>query len=178
MPWWGPSPQRSSCSPPSNDRGGRGAFGRHAWGPGVTAGAGASVASIAAIYQEALLAHHRAPHNRRELPDATASASQRNPVCGDDITVAVRIADGVVTEIAFSGRGCSVATASASMMTDAVRGRRVQAALALGETVERMLGGGEVELPEVLAPLRGVAPFAGRHGCARMPWQALREALT
>jgi len=137
-----------------------------------------SVARIAAIYQDALLAHHRAPHNRRELPHATATASQRNPVCGDDITVGVRIADGVVTEIAFSGRGCSIATASASMMTDAVCGLPVQEALTLGETVDRMLSGGGVELPEVLAPLRGVAPFAGRHGCARMPWQALRDALT
>lgn len=177
MPWWVRSRRRSSCSPPSNDSGG-GVFGRNAWAPGVTAGSGTSVARLAAIYQEALLAHHRAPHNRRELLHATATASQRNPVCGDDITVAVRLADGVVTEVAFSGRGCSVATASASMMTDAVRGLRVEAALALGETVERMLGGGEVELPEVLAPLRGVGPFAGRHGCARLPWQALREALT
>lgn len=140
--------------------------------------AGSSSASIAAMYQEALLAHHRAPHNRRELSDATSRASHRNPVCGDEITVMIAVRDGVVTDVSFSGRGCSIATASASMMTDAVQGLNVAAAMALGDAVERMLGGGAAtELPESLAPLRGVAPFAGRHGCARMPWHALREAL-
>ena len=129
------------------------------------------------MYQEALLAHHRAPHNRREVPAATARATHRNPVCGDEITVMLTVLDEVVTDAGFTGRGCSIATASASMMTDAVRGLDVSAALALGDAVERMLGGAVTELPESLAPLRGVAPFAGRHGCARMPWHALREAL-
>jgi nitrogen fixation NifU-like protein len=130
------------------------------------------------MYQEALLAHHRAPHNRRELSDATSRASHRNPVCGDEITVMIAVRDGVVTDVGFTGRGCSIATASASMMTDAVQGLDVAAALALGDAVERMLGGASMELPDTLAPLRGVAPFAGRHGCARMPWHALREALS
>lgn len=129
------------------------------------------------MYQEALLAHHRAPHNRRDLADATARASHKNPVCGDEITVMLRVADGVIADAAFSGRGCSIATASASMMTDVLRGRSTADALALGEAVDRMLGGATVELPDALVSLRGVAPFAGRHGCARMPWQALRDAL-
>ena len=139
--------------------------------------AASNSASIAAMYQEALLAHHRAPHNRRELPDATSRASHKNPVCGDEITVMVKLDDSVVADIAFSGRGCSIATASASMMTDAVRGMPVHDALPVIDAVERMLNGATVELPSVLTPLRGVAPFAGRHGCARMPWQALRDAL-
>ena len=134
-------------------------------------------ASIAAMYQEALLAHHRAPHNKRDLPDATARASHKNPVCGDEITVMLQMIDGVISDAAFSGRGCSIATASASMMTDVLRGRLVTDALAMAEAVDRMLGGARVELPEALTPLRGVAPFSGRHGCARMPWQALRDAL-
>jgi nitrogen fixation protein NifU and related proteins len=136
-----------------------------------------SSASIAAMYQDALLAHHRAPHNRREMPGATSRASHKNPVCGDEITVMVAVHDGVVTDTSFGGRGCSIATASASMMTDVVRDMPVSDALMLSDAVERMLGGGTVDLPEALTPLRGVAPFAGRHGCARMPWQALRDAL-
>ena len=134
-------------------------------------------ASIAAMYQEALLAHHRAPHNRRAVPDATSQASHKNPVCGDEITVMLHVADGVIADVAFSGRGCSIATASASMMTDVLRGLTAAEALAVGETVERMLAGATVPLPDALTPLRGVAPFAGRHGCARLPWQALRDAL-
>lgn len=136
-----------------------------------------SAASIAAMYQEALLAHHRAPHNRRDMADATASAVMRNPVCGDEIRVMVRVEGEALTDVAFTGRGCSIATASASMMTDALVSRSVHDARTLADRVDRMLGGEEVALPDVLTPLRGVAPFAGRHGCARMPWQALREAL-
>lgn len=135
-------------------------------------------ASIAAMYQEALLAHHRAPHNRREMPDATASATMRNPVCGDEIRVTLRVQHEAITDAAFTGRGCSIATASASMMTDALTSLSVHEARELADRVDRMLGGeNDVPLPEVLTPLRSVAPFAGRHGCARMSWQALREAL-
>lgn len=137
----------------------------------------ASAASMAAMYQDALLAHHRAPHNRREMGDATSSAVHKNPVCGDEIRVMVRVDGDELVDVSFTGRGCSIATASASMMTDATVGHSAGEALKLVEQVEQMLAGGEVTLPDGLEPLRGVAPFAGRHGCARMPWAALREAL-
>lgn len=138
-----------------------------------------SGASLSAMYQDALLAHHRAPHNRRVIAQATGTASLRNPVCGDDLRVMVTVTDDVIEDAAFDGRGCSIATASASMMTDAVRGLSPADALLLATRVERMLldPSAADALPEALAPLRGVAPFPGRHGCARMAWQALREAL-
>ena len=77
------------------------------------------------------------------------------------------------------GKDVSAASisASASMMTDALAGRTIEEARSLADQVERMLPGADVPLPDGLTPLRGVAPFAGRHGCARMPRQALREAL-
>ncbi len=148
-------------------------------------------AGIAAMYQDALLAHHRAPHNRRRIDAPSASAARKNPVCGDEITVMIVCDTDVVRDVAFTGRGCSIATASASMMTDAVRGIAVSDALGLADAVDRMLhqAGGRgaasstgVEaaperLPDVLSPLLGVAPFPGRHGCAMLPWQALREAV-
>lgn len=140
------------------------------------------------MYQDALLAHHRAPHNRRVIDAPTASGARKNPVCGDDITVMVTLDADIVRDVAFTGRGCSISTASASMMTDAVLGLAVGDALAVADAVDRMLhpvGGstGSTEtapepLPDALTPLRGVAPFPGRHGCAMLPWQALREALT
>jgi nitrogen fixation NifU-like protein len=141
-------------------------------------------ASIAAMYQDALLAHHRAPHNRRVLDTPTASGARRNPVCGDEISVMVVLDDDVVRDVAFTGRGCSIATASASMMTEAVLGLAAGEALAVADAVDRMLhamgtvGSAEAVLPTTLTPLLGVAPFPGRHGCAILPWQALREALT
>ena len=138
-----------------------------------------SSASLGAMYQEALLAHHRAPHNKRELPGATTSAVQKNPVCGDELKVMVLLDGGRIADVSFMGQGCSIATASASLMTDTVLGMSVRDALRLVDALEAMLAGdAEVELPESLTPLRGVAPFAGRHGCARMAWSALRESLS
>ena len=140
-------------------------------------------ASIAAMYQDALLAHHRAPHNRRVIESPSAVGARKNPVCGDDITVMVVLDRDVLREVAFTGRSCSIATASASMMTDAVPGLAAGEALAMADAVDRMLhtsgadANAESQLPEALTPLRGVAPFPGRHGCAMLPWQALREAL-
>ena len=131
------------------------------------------------MYQDALLAHHRAPHNRRVIESPTAVGARKNPVCGDDITVMVTREANVVRDVAFTGRSCSIATASASMMTDAVRGLAVVDALAVATAVDRMLHATNADavLPETLTPLLGVAPFPGRHGCAMLPWQALREAL-
>ena len=140
------------------------------------------------MYQDGLLAHHRAPHNRRVIDAPTVSGARKNPVCGDEITVMVVLdvdaVRDVVRDVAFTGRGCSIATASASMMTDAVAGLSVGEALAVADAVDRMLhasgaeASAESPLPEALTPLLGVAPFPGRHGCAMLPWQALREALT
>ncbi len=140
------------------------------------------------MYQDGLLAHHRAPHNRRVIETPTAVGARKNPVCGDEIMVMVVLDVGVgrdiVGDVAFTGRGCSIATASASMMTDAVTGLAVSEALAVADAVDRMLhasgadASAESVLPEALTPLLGVAPFPGRHGCAMLPWQALREALT
>lgn len=138
-----------------------------------------SSASLGAMYQEALLAHHRAPHNKREMPGASRSAVQKNPVCGDELKVMVLLDGARVADVSFTGQSCSIATASASLMTDAVVGMSVRDALRLAGDLEAMLAGdAEVELPESLTPLRGVAPFAGRHGCAKMAWSALRDALS
>lgn len=137
------------------------------------------VASLAAMYQETLLAQYRAPHNRRELVNATHTAARKNPLCGDALQVAVRFDADVIADAAFGGQGCSIATASASMMTDVLAGLTRDEALALVDEVESMLTHATpaANLPSKLEALRAVAPFPGRHGCATMPWLALRDAL-
>jgi nitrogen fixation NifU-like protein len=132
-----------------------------------------------ALLQEAILRHYRAPHNRRGVPDATARAERRNPLCGDAIEVAVRLDGDRIADAAFDGRGCSIAVASASMLTDAVTGLRPDEALALAERVRRVLAGEAPAsaLPGELAALGAVVPYPARHGCAAMAWGALREAL-
>ena len=137
-------------------------------------------AALSAMYQDRLLAEYRAPKNRRAMPEATARAERKNPLCGDAIEVMVREANGRIADVSFLGQGCSIAVASASLLTEAVRGRTIREALALASDVERMLDRatpGRVVLPEALDPLRSVASFPARHGCALMPWQALREGL-
>jgi len=138
-----------------------------------------SAASLSAMYQETLLAHHRAPLNRRAIANATHTGSRKNPLCGDALQVAVRFDGDSIADAAFTGQGCSIATASASMMTEVLRGRTRDQALALVDEVESMLTGGTAapNLPFGLEALRGVAPFPGRHGCATMSWLALRDAL-
>ena len=139
-----------------------------------------SPAALAAHQQDRLLAEYRAPKNRREMPDATTRIEFKSPVCGDVIEVMVRVAQGRIADVSFTGQGCSIAVASASLLTQAVRGRTVREAQVLAWDVERMLDRatpGRVNLPELLAPLQGVAAFPARHGCALMAWQALREAL-
>lgn len=133
--------------------------------------------TLSAMYQDALLAHYRAPHNRRALLAATGEAMRRNPLCGDEIHVQVEVDGDRIVDVAFTGRSCSITTASASIMTGAVRGLERADALRLAGQLDAMLQGLPADLPDALGALRGVAPFPARHGCAGMPWAALREAL-
>jgi nitrogen fixation protein NifU and related proteins len=133
---------------------------------------------LSAMYQERLLAEYRAPKHRREMPDATGSAERKNPVCGDAIRVMVRHDNGHVADVSFTGHGCSIAVASASLLTQVVTGLDRLATRTLITQVESMLAGQPAEsLPDLLAPLRGAVPFPARHGCVLMPWLALRDAL-
>ncbi len=140
---------------------------------------------LSTMYQETLLAHHRAPHNRRALPSATHRGARKNPLCGDALELFATLDGERILDVSFGGRGCSISVASASMLTDVVGGMTRNEALALIDRVEAMLRDGHRaseplahgDLPSALDALRGVAPFPARHGCATMPWLALRDAL-
>lgn len=135
-------------------------------------------ASLTNMYQDRLLAEYRAPKNRRSIANATSRAERKNPMCGDGLTVMVQLQDGRVVDAAFEGQGCSIAVASASLMTQHIVGSTVNDIVSVAAAVDVMLASGSSALlPAVLEPLCGVAPFSGRHGCALLPWQALREAL-
>jgi nitrogen fixation NifU-like protein len=138
-------------------------------------------ASLSAMYQEIILQHYRAPHGRG-VPGAPGVrlGSRKNPLCGDEIRVGVTLEGERVAKVGFDGQGCSIATASASMLTDAVRGRTVAEVRGIAAAVEAMLRGEAVEdseLPGELRALAGVASYPQRVGCARMAWLALAEAL-
>jgi nitrogen fixation NifU-like protein len=133
------------------------------------------------LYQEVILDHSKHPRNKRELPDASGSSEGFNPLCGDEATVYVRVEDDVVKDVSFVGRGCSISTASASMMTEAVKGKSRAEAEALFEHFHALITAspGEVEASELgkLAAFSGVCEFPMRVKCASLPWHTLKAAL-
>ena len=135
-------------------------------------------AGLSALYQERILAHYRKPHHKGALERVTGMHTVKNPLCGDDVTVAVRQVDGVVVDAGFTGTGCSITQATASMLMDVVRGKNRDEIEALRTAFDAMLAGAEAgeSLGEMQA-LSGVAGFKARHKCARLPWQALEGAL-
>ena len=140
-----------------------------------------SDARLSALYQEVILDHYRRPRNKGSLPEPTGSASLRNPLCGDEVDVQVDVRDGVVADVRFGGHGCSISQASASMMTDLVRGRTPEEVRALGERFAAMIRGesgaaGDAALGQARA-LAGVSRFPTRVRCAMIAWEAVARAL-
>lgn len=133
------------------------------------------------IYKEVILDHYKNPRNKRELPDAEASCTRNNPLCGDEIGVFAHVGDGVVGEVTFQGAGCSISQSSASMMTEAVSGKPVDEVLRLATDFRGMMAG-EVEPTEDrfgdLVALKGVVKYPIRIKCAVLAWDVLQEALT
>lgn len=139
-------------------------------------------AGIATLYQEMIIDHGRRPRNFGELMDATRTVQAVNPVCGDQLTLQLKLSDGVISGVAFTGDGCTISRASASLMTMAVDGLQHDEALTLFARVHTMLttqSAADAPRPDVgkLAVLSGVWQYPARVKCATLAWQALRNAL-
>jgi nitrogen fixation NifU-like protein len=138
-------------------------------------------AEISALYQEMILDHYRRPRNKGTLENADASVEMKNPLCGDEITLQVAFDGGSVSDLKFSGRGCSISQASASMMTQLVKGKRKEEIDAIRKQFrELMLGDSSAADDPRLGSLRalsGVARFPARVKCALLAWNALESAL-
>ena len=131
------------------------------------------------LYDETVLDHGRRPRNRRVI-EAGRSAEQRNPICGDRITVHVRLEGDVIRDVSFEGSACAISIASASLMTEVVMGQTLAAAGALAERFRRMIvapPGAPVEEMGTLAALAGLRQFPIRVKCASLAWQALGAAV-
>jgi nitrogen fixation protein NifU and related proteins len=139
------------------------------------------LAGVEDLYKEVILDHYKSPRNKRELPRADVSSSKNNPLCGDEITVLAHLEDGTVTEVAFLGSGCSISQASASMMTEAVQGKRVNEAEELAAEFRGMMEGArepdEDEFGDLMA-LKGVVKYPVRIKCAVLAWDVLQDALS
>ena len=136
-------------------------------------------ASIEALYQDTILDHYRKPRNKGALPSATATAHISNPTCGDEVTVEAIVEGGVIRDVRFTGQGCSIAQASASMMTELAKGASVGAVKRTRAAVERLLRR-EPVTRDALGPLiafEAVARYPARVNCVLMPWRALAQAV-
>jgi nitrogen fixation NifU-like protein len=140
-----------------------------------------SDARLSALYQEVILDHYRRPRNKGTLASPTGTANLRNPLCGDEVDVQVEMRDGRVAEVKFGGRGCSISQASASMMTELVKGRTPDEVQALGERFAAMIrGDAGAAADEVLGQARalsGVSRFPTRVRCAMIAWEAVARAV-
>jgi nitrogen fixation protein NifU and related proteins len=131
------------------------------------------------MYRNIILEHYQRPRNRRVLERPSVSLSARNPSCGDELELQLRIADDVIEEVTFTGSGCAISTASASLMTQTIKGKTIDQALELAAKFHAMLRG-EPPAPELgdLLALSGVSKLHARIKCATLAWQTLETALT
>ena len=135
--------------------------------------------SIEALYKEVVLEHYRRPRNQEPLDAPDGSSLAVNPVCGDQVRVEVKLRDGHVARASARTRGCSIAVAAGSVMTERVAGMAPAAISELARQVKRVVrgeGGGE-ELAPSLRAFGRVAELPSRHRCALLAWEALQEAL-
>lgn len=136
-------------------------------------------ADLDALYRDVILDHNRHPRHYRAIAGGRRGEGH-NPLCGDRLTVYVRLQDGIIAEAAFQGFGCAIATASASLMAESVSGRTIAEAEALFERVRAtMLAPESAPIDDLgaLSALAGVRKFPARAKCATLPWQALFAAV-
>jgi nitrogen fixation NifU-like protein len=133
------------------------------------------------LYQEVILDHSRRPRNFRVLQNAPRCADGHNPLCGDRVSIFLDVRGGVIREVSFQGNGCAISTASASMMTEALKGKTLEEAQRLFGLFHDLVTGNpdattEEELGK-LAVFEGVREFPVRVKCATLPWHTFRAAL-
>jgi nitrogen fixation protein NifU and related proteins len=133
------------------------------------------------LYRQVIMDHYKKPRNRGVLEDGSHTINMNNPTCGDRIELTFKVEDGKVIDAKFEGDGCSISMSSASMMTQAIKGKNVDEALKLSKIFSDMMQGKEydddIDLGDIEA-LQGVAKFPARIKCATLAWKAMEKGLT
>lgn len=134
------------------------------------------------LYQEIVMDHNRRPRNFGSMTDSTATSDGFNPLCGDQITLFLKVSEDIVEDISFEGVGCAISKSSASMMTEGVKGKSVEEALTVFEAFREMItaksdGSKDSEILGDLEILKGVAQYPTRIKCATLSWHTLQAAL-
>jgi nitrogen fixation NifU-like protein len=138
------------------------------------------MSELSDLYQEVILDHNRRPRNFRAIDDATRRQEGYNPLCGDRLTLYVKLDGNRIGDVAFQGSGCAISKASASLMTEALKGKTMDEARALFERFHDMVTSSpDSEIPDLgkLAVLAGVREFPTRVKCASLAWHTLNAAV-
>ena len=136
--------------------------------------------SLEELYKEVILDHYRAPRNKGRLDPHDVALERNNPLCGDEIELFLKFDGDTLEGIAFDGKGCSISQASASMMTEKVKGLPTKEAAAMAESIKRLMAGddaGDTDKLGDLVSLKGVVKYPVRIKCALLGWNTLLEAL-
>lgn len=139
------------------------------------------MSTLSDLYQEVILDHNRRPRNFRALDGATRTQEGFNPLCGDRLTLYVQLEGERIADLAFQGSGCAISKASASLMTEALKGKSVDEARTLFDRFHQMVTSAPTEqVPEMgkLSVLAGVREFPMRIKCASLAWHTLRAAVS
>ncbi len=141
------------------------------------------MSDLSALYQEVILDHNRRPRNFGVLEDADHQSEGFNPLCGDRVSVYVKLNDSIVEQISFRGSGCAISMASASIMTESLKGRKLEEVEALFERFHQLVTGNlesqDLSEPDLgkLVVFEGVSRYPVRVKCATLTWHTLRAAL-
>ena len=139
------------------------------------------MSGLTELYQNVILEHNRSPRNYRVMDDADRQAEGNNPLCGDQLTVWIKLDGDVISDVAFQGLGCAISRASASLMTAAVKGKSRQEAEELFDRFRRLVTGAPASTdPETLGKLAvfsGISGYPTRVKCASLAWHTLRAAI-
>lgn len=132
------------------------------------------------LYRSVIMDHYKNPRNKGSLENDAVTIDMNNPTCGDRIHLTLKVTDGIVEDAKFDGEGCSISMSSASMMTQIVKGKKIEEALELSEIFSKMMMGEEYsekyDLEDVEA-LQGVAKFPARIKCATLAWKAMEKGV-
>lgn len=133
------------------------------------------------LYRQVIMDHYKNPRNKGSLEDGALTIDMNNPTCGDRIHLTLQVVDGVVQNAKFDGEGCSISMSSASMMTQAIKGRKIEEALQLSTIFSDMMLGKEyddsIDLGDIEA-LNGVSKFPARIKCATLAWKAMEKGVS
>ena len=140
------------------------------------------MSSLRELYQEVILDHNKHPRNFRVMESPTRSVEGYNPLCGDHYTIYLKLDDGRIRDVTFQGAGCAISKASASVMSQVVKGKTLEEAGELFEEFHRLVTGGTASEPDLerlgrLAAFAGVSEFPARVKCASLAWHTMKAAL-